>query len=359
MSFGRHEKGRKWISSHRQKNLYKLLLLHGTLPQPGMDAWRLYQQVEKMVLKELIEKFNIKDRTALAKIVSIVEKREKDYLEILKSIKELTQPYIIGVTGAPGAGKSSVINRLISAFRKREKKVGVIAFDPYSPFTGGAILGDRIRMTEHTLDDGVYIRSISAGASGGGISPVVFDIIRIFKGFGFSVIIIETIGTGQSEIAIRDVADTVLLILTPESGDVMQAMKAGILEIPDLVAINKSEISGSAELFNELNFLYDKPRNGWKVRVIKISALRNEGIDELVSAIEEHKEYLKKSGLIKESNERRKKTEFFSALQEDFIRRLKKGEKEIFNMIKGGDIYEMVENFWKDEKIIKRIFEDK
>ncbi len=312
-----------------------------------------------MVLKELIEKFYSGERSALAKIISMVEKREKDYFEILKNIKEQTEPHIIGITGSPGAGKSSVINRLISAFRKRKKKVGVIAFDPYSPFTGGAILGDRIRMTEHTLDDGVYIRSISSGPSSGGISPVVFDIIRIFKGFGFEVVMVETVGTGQNEIAIRDVADTVLLVLTPESGDAMQAMKAGILEIPDIVTINKCEIAQSAELFNELNILYEKPKNGWKVPVIKISALKNEGIDELYLAIEEHQKYLTKSGLIKESKNRRKKMGFFTAVQEDFMRKLKKREEEILNLTKGGDAYEMVEKFWKDENLLRKIIKEK
>lgn len=312
-----------------------------------------------MVLKELIERFQKGERNALAKIISIVERREDGYIEILKNIKVLNEVYVIGVTGSPGSGKSSIINRLITIFRKKGGRVGVIAFDPYSQFTGGAILGDRIRMTEHSLDDGVYIRSISTGPSGGGISPIVFDIIKILRGFGFDIIMVETVGTGQIEIAIRDVVDTVLLVLTPESGDAMQAMKAGILEIPDLVAINKSETSQSAELFNELNFIYDKPRDGWKVKVMKISALKNEGLEKLLNAIEEHREYLRKSGLIKESLQRRKRIEFLSAIQEDFIRRLKKKEKDILHLIKGGDTYEMVENFWKNEMVLSKILEDK
>lgn len=312
-----------------------------------------YKQGEKMVLNELIEKFERGDRLALARIFSIVEKREEGFRNILKRIKVERRAYIIGITGPPGAGKSSFIASLIELYLNGNEKVGVIAFDPYSPYTGGAILGDRIRMAKYFTDDRVYIRSVSVGGWGG-VSPAVFDMIRVLEGSGFGVIIIETVGVGQIEVGIKNVADTVVVLLTPEGGDAVQTLKAGLLEVGDILVVNKADRKGADEFFEELRFSCEIERDGWKVPVMRTIAIRNIGIREVKEKIDLHRDYIERSGKKVEMDKMRKKLEFIYLLEEEFNRRIKFLEDKglLKNMLEG-DVYEGAETFWKDEKILE------
>lgn len=306
-----------------------------------------------MALNNLIEKFEKGDRLALAKVFSIVERRERKFREILKKIKVEDRAYIIGITGPPGAGKSSFIASILRCYLEDNQRVGVIAFDPYSPYTGGAILGDRIRMSKYFTDERVYIRSVSIGGWGG-VSPSVFDMIRVLEGSRFGVIIIETVGVGQIEVGIRDVADTVVVLLTPEGGDAIQTLKAGLLEVGDILVVNKADREKADEFFEELRFACEIERDGWKVPVLKTIAIRDTGIGDVKEKIDLHREYMTRTGKKLQMDEKRKKQEFIYLLEEEFNRRIKQIEsKNLLKKILKGDVYEGAERFWKDEKILE------
>ena len=182
------------------------------------------------------------DRLALSRLISQVEGRSKDLLSIMSQVQERCgNAYCIGVTGPPGAGKSTLVDRLISHLRKKGKKVGVVAIDPSSPFSGGAVLGDRIRMQEHSGDDGVFIRSLGSRGSHGGLSRATRAVVKLYDAFGMDYVLVETVGVGQTELDIMEIADTTIVILTPESGDAIQTLKAGILEIADIFVVNKAD----------------------------------------------------------------------------------------------------------------------
>ena len=197
-----------------------------------------------METEEILKKFKEGSIRALGRAITLVENRQKDSEFLLQTLnKDTGKAHIIGFTGSPGAGKSSLIDSLVTYLRKNNIKVGIIAVDPSSPFTGGAILGDRIRMIQHSTDKGVFIRSMANRGQSGGLGMATKDAIKLLDAFGFEVIIIETVGAGQTEIDIVKAADTVIVVLNPESGDDIQAFKAGIMEIADIFVINKSGLA--------------------------------------------------------------------------------------------------------------------
>jgi LAO/AO transport system kinase len=225
---------------------------------------------------------------------------------------------VVGFTGAPGTGKSTLVDALVTLLRKQGKSVGVIATDPNSPFTGGAILGDRIRMQRHALDTKVFIRSMGARGHLGGLSLAAREAIRLLAAFGFDQVILETVGVGQSELEIAAVADTTVVVMTPNLGDGVQMIKAGILEIADIFVVNKADLEGHQRVVMELRGMLSlntqrargagasKP---WKPPIIPTVAARREGIDELWAAIEAHRAYLESTGMARELAERRLKDE--------------------------------------------------
>ncbi len=248
---------------------------------------------------------------------------------------------IIGITGAPGAGKSTLTDRLISAYRKQGKSVGVVAVDPTSPFSGGAILGDRIRMQDHATDPGVFIRSLATRGSLGGLSRATSDVVRIMDAMGKDVILVETVGVGQDEIDICRLAHTTLVVTVPGMGDDVQAIKAGILEVADVFAVNKADREGADRTVRELKAMLelrhavappsgargphtairtDKPDDGsWEPPIVKTVALKDEGIGELVGALEGHLGNLKESGGLAAREAQRAKAEFVSMLKERLL----------------------------------------
>jgi LAO/AO transport system kinase len=230
---------------------------------------------------------------------------------LTEALKDLVRPaYVIGFTGAPGTGKSTLVDGLVAHLRKLDRSVAVLATDPNSPFTGGAILGDRIRMQRHALDPKVFIRSMGARGHLGGLSLATREATRLFGAFGFDPVILETVGVGQSELEVAAVADTTVVVLTPNLGDGVQMIKAGILEIADVFVVNKSDLEGHQRVAIELrSMLALAPKASWKPPIVTTSAARQEGIGELWSAIESHRKHLEASGRAGARAEQRLKDE--------------------------------------------------
>jgi LAO/AO transport system kinase len=241
------------------------------------------------------------DPRALARLVSLVENGSPQLRRVMKLIAPRTgQARVIGLTGAPGVGKSTITGVLVRAYRGRGLRVGVLAVDPTSPFTGGALLGDRVRMQEHATDDGVFIRSMASRGHLGGLSWAAPQALRILDAAGFDVVLIETVGVGQAEVAIASLADTTLVIVAPGMGDSVQAAKAGILEIADIFVVNKSDRPGAQEAVRDLRTMLamapQRDEGAWKPPIVLSSAASGEGIDDLVGRLDEHASWLAESG---------------------------------------------------------------
>jgi len=240
-----------------------------------------------------------------------VENDEPQKRELLKEIYPYTgNAYIVGITGAPGSGKSSLTDRLLQKMRSNGLTVGVIAVDPSSPFSGGAILGDRIRMQDHALDEDVFIRSMGTRGSLGGLSRTTREAIQVLDAFGKDIVIVETVGVGQSEVDIVRTADSTLVMLTPAGGDSVQTLKAGIMEIADIFVINKADLPGAEKTETEIKAMLDmKNSNKWRPPVVTTVATRNEGIDNLWEALQQHRSHLEESGRLMEIRRQRVRRE--------------------------------------------------
>ncbi len=247
------------------------------------------------------------DPRALARLVSLVENAAPELRPILAAIAPLTgQARVVGLTGSPGVGKSTVTGALVTAYRARGMRVGVLAVDPTSPFSGGALLGDRVRMQEHATDAGVFIRSMASRGHLGGLSWSTPQAVRLLDGAGFELIMIETVGVGQAEVEIASLADSTLVVVAPGMGDSVQAAKAGILEIADIFAVNKIDRPGAQEAIRDLRSMLAMARyreGAWRPPIVAVSATTGEGVDELVARLDKHWAWLAESG---ERDSRRK-----------------------------------------------------
>jgi len=255
------------------------------------------------MLKELVEKIKTSDKRSVAKALTIVENESEGSEQLLKGLYKFTgKAHRIGITGPPGAGKSTVTNCLLKLLDEKGLKTGVIAVDPTSPFTGGALLGDRIRMQDSGLLKNVFIRSMATRGSLGGLCKNVTEACDVLDAAGKDFIIIETVGVGQSELDIAQTADTTIVVLVPESGDAVQAMKAGLMEIADIFVLNKSDRDGADAVAATIkNIIHLKPPtpDGWIIDVLKTIGSQNKGITELLDKILEHKTHLEKTGYLK------------------------------------------------------------
>ncbi len=233
------------------------------------------------------------DVRAAAQLLTLIENKDPRARAILKSVYSRTgKAHIIGVTGAAGSGKSALIDRMTAELRRRKKKVGVLTVDPTSPFSGGALLGDRIRMRDHFLDDGVFIRSLATRGGWGGVSASIQEAAQLLDALGKEVIFIETIGVGQDQVGISTTAHTVVVVLTPWMGDEIQGMKAGLLEITDILVVNKTDLPGAEEMVQYLRRIFEDSG----LPLLQTSAIKNEGIGLLIEELEKHKTQLLASG---------------------------------------------------------------
>jgi LAO/AO transport system kinase len=267
------------------------------------------------------------DRLALARLITRVENRASDVPEIMRAIHARTgRAYVLGITGPPGAGKSTLVDRVTARLRAEKQAVGVIAVDPSSPFTGGAVLGDRIRMQTHTLDPDVFIRSMATRGSLGGLARATGDVIKLMDAFGFPWIIIETVGVGQTELDIIRQVDTTVVALVPESGDSIQAMKAGLMEVADVFVVNKADRDGAHALMAELRFSVHLHYTGggapkdvdWEVPVLAAQAVNDVGIDELIGQVKRHRAVLEQAGALETRRQARRRAELEALLVEEF-----------------------------------------
>ncbi|MFY9310555.1 MAG: methylmalonyl Co-A mutase-associated GTPase MeaB [Bacteroidia bacterium] len=237
----------------------------------------------------LIQQLHQGDKKALARCITIVENELEGSQEILTSLDFKRNVPVLGITGPPGAGKSTLINAVIKQLTEKGKTVGVIAIDPTSPFNYGSLLGDRLRMAEHFTNENVFIRSLATRGSLGGLSAATIEITDVMRASIFDYIIVETVGVGQSEVEIVGLADTTVLVLVPESGDDIQSIKSGIMEIADVFVVNKSDRDGAALFMKNIQQLvHSKPAGNWNIPVIKATATKNEGVSELIDAIDKH-----------------------------------------------------------------------
>lgn len=253
-------------------------------------------------MDDLPGRFLAGDRRALARIISRIESESAEGRQYLRTLfPHSGRAHIIGLTGGAGSGKSTLTSALTAEYRRRGKTVGIVAVNPSSPFTHGAILGDRIRMQEHALDPGVYVRSMAGRGALGGLAPAIDGVVAVMDAFGFDYVLIETVGAGQDEVEIAGTALTTVLVNNPGTGDDIQAMKAGILEIADVLVVNKADHPGADLLVSQLRALLSlAPPGQRRPQILKTIATKSEGLGLLADAIEEHRQYLLQSGRMDE-----------------------------------------------------------
>lgn len=261
-------------------------------------------------MTDLVEKMLAGDKQSLARLITLVERDSPEVAGIMRTIYPHTgKAFCVGVTGPPGGGKSTLVGKLTSIAREKGLEVGIMAVDPTSPFTGGAILGDRIRMQQHYLDEGVFIRSMATRGSHGGLPKTASSVTKLLDAAGKDIVFVETVGVGQGEIDVMEAVDTTIVVLVPEAGDSIQTMKAGLMEIADVFVVNKADRPGADYLVAELEgMVHQSPKQSWwQVPVMATQAVNDVGTEELYQYIERHRQALEESGnlALKRSKQRR------------------------------------------------------
>jgi LAO/AO transport system kinase len=277
-------------------------------------------------MSEIAERLLAGEQRALSRLITFLERGDPEAAEAMKVVDGHTgRAYTVGITGPPGAGKSTLVDQLTQLVRTAGSTVGIIAVDPTSPYSGGAILGDRIRMQRHYLDPGVFIRSVATRGQTGGLPRIVKSMVRALDAAGTDLIMVETVGVGQTELGIVSVADTVLVALNPESGDAIQTLKAGVMEIADIFLVNKADRDGAQQMATAITGMLQmsltSPR--WNPPVVLTTAHTGQGIDDLWGKIEDHRQFQTTSGDLEERRGRQRKREFLEAVEEVLAQRLR------------------------------------
>lgn len=317
-----------------------------------------------MMPTKLVDRMLAGDRVALAKLITLVENRHPETARVLSLVhRHRGHAYVIGITGPPGAGKSTLVDRLIGKLREMGQSVGIIAVDPSSPFSGGAVLGDRIRMQSHYLDEQVFIRSLSTRGSHGGLARATRNVAQLLDAFGKDFIVVETVGVGQTELDVMGVADTTIVVLVPEAGDAVQTMKAGLLEIADAFVVNKADREGALRIRTELEMMLQlRPAAGWQIPVLLTEGTTGKGVAELLAAVLQHREFLRTSGGSAAHSAAGRQEEFVEVLREEICRRLEAGLENahftsLLQQIKRGEIdpYQAALQVMADEHSVRTL----
>ena len=278
-------------------------------------------------MPELADRLLAGEQRALSRVISMLERGDSAAVDVMREVDSRTgHAYTLGITGPPGAGKSTIVDQLTRHLRGQGQRVGIVAVDPTSPFSGGALLGDRIRMQRHYLDSGVFIRSIATRGQAGGLPRIVKGVARALDAAGYDVVIVETVGVGQTELGIMGVADTVAVALIPEAGDSIQALKAGIMEIADIYVVNKADRDGAdqmaASVTAMLHMALTTPE--WVPPVMLTSAHTGNGIPDLWEKLEGHRAFLESSGALAKRRGEHRTQEFLEVVEEELVRRLRR-----------------------------------
>ncbi|HEV2755442.1 MAG TPA: methylmalonyl Co-A mutase-associated GTPase MeaB [Actinomycetota bacterium] len=285
-----------------------------------------------MDLDELIQRALKGERRAIARLISLVEDGGADLGRAMQALYPHTgSAYSIGITGAPGAGKSTLTERLVGRARADALEVGVLAIDPSSPFSGGALLGDRVRMQSHATDPGVFIRSMATRGHLGGISLATPEAFRVLDAAGKELVVIETVGVGQAEVEITDACDTTLVVVNPGWGDAVQAAKAGLMEIADVFVVNKADRNGTRQAVQELRQMLELSEAPWKPEIVETVATKGAGIDELWTAVEKHRAYQEEQGLLAARRRRRVQREIKEIVAERYRSRVEHDERTLLD----------------------------
>ena len=270
------------------------------------------------MMKELVQKMLSGDKQALARLITLVERESPEASEILRAIyPHAGKALCVGITGPPGGGKSTLVGRLTAVAREKALRVGILAVDPTSPFSGGAVLGDRIRMQQHFMDDGVFIRSMATRGSHGGLPSTAPSVLKLLDASGKDIIFVETVGVGQTEIDVMETVDTVIVVLVPEAGDTIQTMKAGLMEIADIFAVNKADRPGADIVVADLmGMLHQKPQESWwQVPIVATQAVNDVGTRELYQYIEKHYQALESSGNLSRKRQKQRRADLLHNIE--------------------------------------------
>ncbi|MCY4576385.1 MAG: methylmalonyl Co-A mutase-associated GTPase MeaB [Chloroflexi bacterium] len=298
-------------------------------------------------MEDLVTRLLDGNLNAVPRILTLLEKGDPQADDIMQRIAaNTTGAHRIGITGPPGAGKSTLVEAMTAELRKQDLTVGVLVVDPSSPFTGGAILGDRVRMRDHFLDPGVFIRSMATRGASGGLSAIAPSAMRVLDAAGVDVIIVETAGVGQTELDIMHTVDSVVVVVVPEAGDAIQTMKAGLLEIADVFVVNKADRPGAKRMANDLEttvHLGSRDMDWWTIPVLQTEGIRNKGVTELVEAVGRHHETLRDAGRLEARRAEQRRSEFHAALRERLLDRLTRAEHsdalaEILHQVETGQL---------------------
>lgn len=317
-----------------------------------------------MTPAKLVTRMLAGDRRALAKLMTLVENRHAETATVMSLIHDRCgRAYTVGVTGPPGAGKSTLVNQLIRKLREQGQSVGVVAVDPSSPFSGGAVLGDRIRMQDHSLDQQVFIRSLSTRGSHGGLARSTRHVARLLDAFGKEFVFVETVGVGQTELDIMRIADTTVVVLVPEAGDTVQTMKAGVLEIADIFVVNKADRDGALRIKTELEMMLQLHLSpDWSVPVLLTEATAGQGVGEVLDAIIRHRHFRQTRGGGETRNAVALHDEFVTVLRDELGRRIEAGLENgrfgpLLERIKRGEIdpYQAALRVMEDEDGVRAL----